>query len=415
MQITFFGIVWMIILIFFSIYNNIRPLLFFTLLSMIFQCNNVLYIGRIGIGVQIFTVSFTIVRFLLLRNEKLKYRAASIVIRSLFMLLFAIVISLVCNVSFGFNNIIGFLMIVVYFVFAFIITKKKINIDYKWLEHAENTIIVFVLMIGILQVLSKLGFSLFDGLLRTFIYNDIGNINAIFNYKPNTSFYSTFMEPSYCGAFLVAAFSLVITRRELTAKNIVLSGCLLIAILLTRSSTAFGGLAIMLCMLWFVRAKKRIYKIFIPIFIILAIWMFTFNIEVLNEVIFHKIGSKGSFSVRSNWNKLALQAFYRSPLIGIGYRNIRASSIYISLLGEIGVLGIVPYSIIIIHSIMEFIRKKIAELVKSKYLFVLGIIVCQIIACPDLNFSPFWLGIYLLLLSMRCEKNIVANNRGEQV
>ncbi|TWH79376.1 O-antigen ligase family protein [Sedimentibacter saalensis] len=415
MQITIFGIIWTIILVCSSISNSTRTLLFFTLLSMIFQCNNILSIGGIGIGVQIFTVSFTVVRFLLLRAKKLKYRAVSIVTGILFMLLFAIVISLIYNASFESINIIGFLMIAVYFVFAVIITKKKINIDYKWLEHAENIIIVFVLVIGAFQVFSKLGFSLFDGFLRTFIYNDIDNSNVIFNYKSSTAFYSTFMEPSYCGAFLVAAFSSVITRRDINIKNIVLSGCLIIAILLTRSSTAFGGLAIMLCMLWFVRSKKKIYKLFIPIFIITLIWMFTFNIEILNQVIFKKIGSKGSFSVRSNWNQLALRAFYQSPLTGIGFKNVRASSIYISLLGEIGILGIVPYSIMIIHSVIEFIEKKTAELVKSKYLFVFSIIVCQIIACPDLNFSPFWLGIYLLLLSMRCETNIVVNNGGGQV
>ena len=406
MQITFLGIVWIIAIFFTSLMKDVKGLLSITLLSMVLQCNNAIVIGDVSIGIQIFTVSFALVRFIFLPSSQQKRdKAYKDVIAIMVSLIVALAFSLIANLTLESTNLLGLLMIIVYIAFAAVIAKKNINIDSRWLEKTENLVIAFVLCVGALQVLSKYGFSLFDTLLTTFIYNDTLNTDIIFHHKTTAAFYSTFMEPSYCGAFLVAAFAAVIMRRESTRKNIVLSVLLIIAILLTRSSTAYGGLAIIILMALFVRSSKKIYKTIIPFIVVIGFIVVAFNMDVLNEVIFDKIGSAGSYTTRLNWNRYAWEAFLQSPLFGIGYKNIRASSIYVSLLGEIGIVGTLVYTVLILFCVSNALKRNVSDERRSRFLFVCGVIVCQIIACPDLNFSPFWLGLYLLMLAIKCEKN----------
>lgn len=406
MQLTLLGIIWIPILLLSSLFSNVKGLLFVTLFSMVLQCDNVMYLGETAIGVQIFTVSFAILRLLLNRFDKIKRKSTSLFIATLILLIIAIFLSCFVNQAWEINNLLGILMIVVYALLAILITQKRINIDFNWLERVEDFIIIFVLIVGFLQVLSKSGFSSFDNMLTALIYNDTQNTDVIFHHKPTAAFYSTFMEPSYCGAFLVASFTSVVLRSKTSLKNVMLCAVLMFVILMTRSSTAFGGLAIMICLTLFVNAKKRLYKALIPIIAVTAVIVWFFNMDLLNEVIFDKIGSTGSYTTRSNWNKYALEAFHKSPYFGIGFKNIRASSIYLSLLGEIGLVGIIPYTLLLLFCAVRLLSKRESIQVKSKLLFVFSIVVCQIIACPDLNFSPFWLGIYLLMLTWRCEKMV---------
>lgn len=48
--------------------------------------------------------------------------------------------------------------------------------------------------------------------------------------------------------------------------------------------------------------------------------------DILEEVVFKKMSSI-SATVRNQWNNRAIESFYSSPLIGVGYKQSRASSI----------------------------------------------------------------------------------------
>lgn len=408
MQITIFGLIWIAVILCVSFSKNIKGLIFVTLLSMVFQCNNVVFIGETAIGAQIFTVSFAAVRCLLCSKANNRDRISKKVCSIFFCIIVAIILSIIVNQSFMSSNMIAVLMVVVYFVFSVILKNKELNIDLQWLEKVEDAIIISVLIIGVLQVLCKSGLTFLNGFLTTFVYNDALNTDVIFHYKDTSAFYSTFMEPSYCGAFLVASFSSVLFRKKVTCKNILLSIVLILAILLTRSSTAYGGLAIFVIIALFVNSEKKVYKFFIPIIILIAFVVCMFNMDLLNEVIFDKIGSSGSYTVRTNWNQKALEAFESSPWVGVGFKNIRGSSIYLSLLGEIGLIGIIPYSLFIVFLLANLLVKKAEASCKARMMYVFMMIVCQIIACPDLNFSPFWLGIYFLMLSLSANRKVIS-------
>lgn len=404
MQITFFGALWILLILYCFFSNDHRKMLFVALFSMIFQSDNILYIGDTGIGTQIFTISVAWVRFWLVKTAPVKLKTARGILLFGGALILAVVLSLLINNALDSNRMISVAMLVVYAAFMMILAKKNVRIDAKWLEKTENIIIVTVLIVGVLQVLCKSGLSFLTGPLRLFIYNDVNNEDVIFNYKPLTRFYATFMEPSYCGAFLVGSFALVSVRNDLNRKNVFLALAIGIAILMTRSSAAYGGLAIIVCLLLITRGKKRIFKYIVPAGIIIGLLVLFFNMELLNEVIFDK-GESSSAIVRNNWNNSAIKAFKENPLFGVGYGSKRASSLFLTILAETGVVGGAAYLFNTVFQLKCAVWDKKPSGAKGRSYFILGIIICQFIACPDLNFSPFWLGLYLSMLAFRIESN----------
>jgi len=404
MQITFFGALWILLILYCFFSNDHRKMLFLALFSMIFQSNNIVYFGETGIGTQVFTIGIAWVRFLLVKPATTRLKEAGPIRLFSATLICVVLLSLWHNDSLVSNRLVAFTMLLVYIAFMWLLARKNVRIDAKWLEKTEDFIIVTVLIVGVLQVLCKSGLSFLTGPLRLFIYNDVNNENVIFSYKETARFYSTFMEPSYCGAFLVGAFALVSVRNDLTRKNVILALAIGFAILMTRSSVAFGGLAIIVCLLLITRGKRKVFKFIVPAGIVIGLFVAVFNMDLLNEVIFDK-GASGSAIVRNNWNNRAIKAFKESPLFGAGYGSKRASSLFLTMLAETGIMGCAVYVFHTLHQLKCAVFEKRYSEAKGRSYFILGIIICQFIACPDLSFSPFWLGLYLLVLSMRAEKN----------
>ena len=321
------------------------------------------------------------------------------------LLLIILTASLIHNDTYERSNLIPLLMMAIYTLFFFSLSSCKLRITAQWLERTENRILVFVLVIGTLQMLCKSGMTFLTEPLQLLIYNDVENTDVIFNYKDLTRFYSTFMEPSYCSAYLVGMFAAIIVRRTLTVRNILLCGLTGLAILLTRASTGFGGVAIILCLLLITRAKKKIFRIYVPLFIVAALYLFWINPDLVNEVIFDKINTS-SFKTRNRLNELAFAAFMGSPILGIGFRNIRASSLLMSLLGEAGFLGFFVYLMLLLCVLSLALQKKTPNLTRQRSYFALGIMICQLIACPDLNFSPFWMALFTLEMGLKLDQSV---------
>lgn len=410
MQLTIFGVLWICVTLLCFFTNDCKKIVFLALFSMVLQCNSVLILGGTGIGVQIFTACAAWVR-LLIEKRKNKQPLSGLII--LFVALyFSVILSMLTNGLLKSDAAITLIMLAVYVLFAISLINGKVLTDEKWLIKTENFIIWFVLIVGFLQVLTKLGVLPLTSVLETFIYNEASNPDVIFHTKSTAAFYSSFMEPSFCGAFLVGAFGLVVLRKQITLKDAVMTALLVVAIILTRSSTAYGGLAIVFFLLCFVRTEKKLFKTVFPLLIIGLLVVFVYNPDILDEVIFNK-SSTSSFAVRQNWNEAALKQFYESPFFGGGYRTARASSILYTLLGEMGVLGIVIYASILLYYISRLFVKKANSTVTSA-IFVLGVMICQIIACPDLNFSPFWLAVFVHALYLTSKTDDASSMQNEK-
>lgn len=411
MQITYFGFLWCCVIIWAFFQSKFQKMLFVTCLSMIIQCNNVFILNGTGIGPQAVTVLVACIRLLLVTSKNEKAVKPKCLCIFLLLLLCVLAMTMVVNNSFEEKQLIPLLILIVYILFFVLLYEKRIIVDEKWLEKVEDTIIWIVLIVGLVQVLTKAWSLPLDFILRPLIYNDVSNKDVIFNYKSTWRFYATFMEPSYCGAFLVGLFALISLRQRAERKNILLSILIAIAILLTKSSTAYGGLAIMLIILLFVRARKKVYKIILPILLFAGLLFIGFNSDILNEVIFKKDESS-SYKVRQQWNKNAILAFENNILFGKGFRTLRASSLWYSMLGETGIVGTVAYILVLLYYITYIFNGKKYPNTTGHALLVLGIAISQLIACPDLTLSPFWLAQYWFLLAFQIDhKKALYNDR----
>ena len=80
-------------------------------------------------------------------------------------------------------------------------------------------------------------------------------------------------------------------------------------------------------------------KYILPIFFVGVVFFLTIGHSIIENVFLSKMES-GSGLVRAQWNNFARQMFYNNIIFGAGYKTARASSLFYSLLGELGISGV---------------------------------------------------------------------------
>lgn len=403
--ITVFGLIWMFFILICFLRRDLNWMTFALLFSMIFQSNNVFVINSLGVGPQIITSIVFIVKSYMVRIPNGIGRNGSGVYTSDFNLIFIFILigifsSLLNNEGTITLSKFSYLVLLTTYMHCFQRVGKLSHLIKKnHIDKMMRFIVIFVLCVGFIQVLIKKGILPDIGLMRTLIYNDTLSISVIYNTKSTARMYSTFMESSYCGAFLLASFFYFAVNKNYKLKDVALLILILIGILLTMSSTAYAGFLIC-CLIWLLSGtNKKFMKILLPILIFILLLFFTINVEIIQSVVLNKFESSSGI-VRGRWNIWAIDAFKRSPIFGVGYKNQRASSIIFTILGELGIVGFVPYICMIIKIIFPILNKQKINNMESLFA-VCAVIVSQIIACPDLDFSVFWWTMYIFALTSK--------------
>lgn len=416
MEITLFGIIWILFIIICFAQRGVKWMTFALLFSMIFQSNNVFVISGLGIGPQIFTTIVFIIKtyfvkpYIFLKNgfeSKLsKFNWVFII------LLLIILVSIFFNdgnislLKFSYVSLLGFYMLCFIRLKHFDYTEHKIFID-----KTIRFIVLFVVFVGFLQVLTKLGILPITDILRIFIYNDVTSNSVIFNTKPTSRLYSTFMEPSYAGAFLVASFFYFALKKDYKIQNYLILFLIFISILLTESSTAYATFMI-LTIIWILTGtNRRVMISVLSVFAVLSLIIFTVFNDIIQTVFFDKLESSSGI-VRGRWNEWAIDAFQSSPIIGVGYKNQRASSLLFTILGELGLLGVITYIWMLLKLVISlFYIKRVHLYYIGSLLGVIAVVVSQIIGNPDLDFSVLWMAMYILAITKNRNQETIMNRR----
>lgn len=392
---TIFGIIWIMLILVTFCMKDIKYILTLTLVGMLFQCSNVIVINEgITCGTQLIT-SFAFI----IKSLTYKYKKA---IGSNKDEKFAILFIYILINSFLINNenslnFLGILQLFVYILTFYRIKKISDFIDKDYLDKCIRIITLIIIGVGFITIfINLLGVSK-NNLLQILLYNEKNNPN-IYYYKNSNRFYSTFMEPSFVAGVLVGLFAYFYLkdRSDLKKYDKVLLLLIGIAILLTFSSTAYGTLAITLIIIWSKSIKKKKTWFFIILAAISFLTMLM-TTDILDKVIFNK-SSTSSGIVRDIWNKHAYNSFIENPVFGTGYKTLRASSLALDILGELGVIGLILYLVAIFNSIKYIFTKKNPKNYFSSVL-ILAMIISQFIACPDLDLCSFWLVMYIYALS----------------
>lgn len=405
---TLFGVIWIFLLIWALLQkNSIFELLTLVLFGMILQSDNVVVLGQdTAIGAQFFSVGAFIVKSLFIKSIPVEKE-----IRFFFTSLALFLVYITINSAFvspeGFN-LIQVSMLWLYFLAAFRLSKIAYIFNCQYISRIYKRIVVFVLVVGALILAEMLGLFPKTSILESLFYND--TVSGICYYHDDTDhsrFSSTFLEPSYCAAFLVGAFYFYLITGGSNKKTLKIIVPIVVAIILSRSSTAFGALAIVFIIYLFSKGNKRALHYLIPIGLLVVVGFSSQIHHILNEVIFSKFES-GSAMVRADWNFDALEAFYRSPIVGCGYSTQRASSIFFTVLGELGLIGMFFYLLqaftILFYAIF---KKSMTQFYYGASFMIISAIVCQLIACPDISFCVYWLAIYLFILFSSCAKQSI--------
>lgn len=402
---TLFGILWGAATILCFCSKSVKNMVLLTLLAMIFQCNNFINFGGLAVGPQLVTSILFIVRVLMFNSGSFHPRKEMRLIRgTICIFLFICLVSILANYTSicrqDLSYFLHVLQLPIFAVCAF--SMSSISRLFNELEVYQLIKIVTVvqLAIGVLQYCVSIGLVPRFFIINELLYNDHGEVT--YYYSSFKRVLSTYQEPSFYACFLVGAFFFFLSsniKDERRAPIILIS---LLEIILTFSSTAYGALAIIgvLYVCIHITSKKGIFLAFLGGFV--AFLMFTLFKPILNNVIFDK-SSSGSAAARKTWDYLSTLDFESSPIIGIGYKMSRASSLTLTVLASEGVIGLVGVIFIVLAILLPLFSKKRVQLMGSTNVSAryacLAAFCCLFIAVPDIDISPFWLWLYILQLS----------------
>lgn len=398
---TVFGLIWLMLLA--VCFNRIEYLVILTVVSATLQCSNVIVIGTIGIGPQIITSFVFLFRMLLRRVDKIyikkKWYDARII---LLMLYISIIISSMINQVF--SEVILYIFQLGLYVFCFCYmfeAGKYINETYVY--NFIRVLTITMIIIGFMQYMISLGIFPRNILIDGLLYNDTSN-DYIYYYKDNVNrIMATYMEPSYYAGFVVGAFYYFFAIKSKRKENIPIICLLLLQIVLTFSSTAYGAFLIV-GILFLAVSKERKLKVEILVLGLLGFaMMYYLFYDILDAVVFSKMSGQSAMA-RLGWNKRALVMFNSSMIYGVGYKKSRASNIIYTMLSETGIIGFALYVFFNLRWLLDILvsyrKKRLNENVTALIFAVLSVCVCQIIADPDIDLCTYWMWLNLLALQI---------------
>ncbi len=409
MSITLFGLVWLIIIAIAFFFGKTKNMIALTFLSMVFQASSVIVISETGVGPQLITSSLMIVwsftRYRSFANvnyktQQTKFERASRM--CVLLLILAIIVSYLKNSKlYTINSSVYwllFIQLLIYvgcFLCCFNVGKSVSATDIRKIIIGTIT---FVSIVGLVQFLLTVNILPKNSFIELLLYTkDTDSAYYWYDYYPRV--FSTFMEPSYCGAFLVGGFYYIISINKNNNYEKILSVVVLSEIILTRSSTAYGSFVICGAIYLVICKNKKALRYLIPLGIIAVITLLiTGQLKVLlDEVIFNKMQT-GSGHTRNEWDKNALNSFYSSFLFGTGYKNVRGSQFLLSLLGQLGFIGCIIWFLTWLPMIIFSLKKRNNLNLVASGLFLVGVVVAMFIAIPDIDFCVFWGAMYMFAI-----------------
>lgn len=405
MSITVFGFCWLGALCLVFISNNVRYMVFMTLFSVIFQSASVIVIGDDGVGPLIITSFAMIVwnvwksggRLIIAKHGGRVYKKISIC--AVLLLVLVILISWGNNrMNYRWQPIVFwmyFTQLMLYILCYFSCWNVCKWIDSEKVHGILMNVILFVAVVGAVQFMVTSGILPRSPLLNTFIYTPDTN-SAYYWYERYYRVFSTFMEPSYCSAFLVGAFYYIISFRDPRRKELLLAVVLLVEIILTFSSTGYGAFFVCGILYLFFSKNKKYMWILLPFGVCAVLFLgVTGELSVvLNQVIFKKMNT-GSGYTRRVMDGRAMNGFLQAKIWGVGYKNVRGSSFLISLAGQLGIMGIVSWCMSWLPLFVETWKNRNKEILAAAIYLLAGAICSMVIAVPDIDFCVFWGAMYM--------------------
>lgn len=380
--------------------------------------------GKLSIYASDIIFALILVLFLFSKIKQIK----NIKVSSQFMICFLFLI--ICSISYFFAN---YTQMYFYYFFRIIecITMlfilQIINVDTRKIFYFFISSIIFHGILGVFQFINQnITSNKYLGIAEHL--SSAGGTSVLENHAGRfLRIYGGFTHPNVFGGFIVIAiiFLLILffTNHNLNkSKRIgyfLILGFLLEILFLTFSRSAFLALFICLVLLFIFQILNKNFKnvsmIFLFIFIICVI-----NIFIFKDLIYSRATQTDRLELKSISERVVLNNESRvliknNWILGVGlgnyiphvYNNTHLKqniwdyqpvhNVYLLVLSELGILGLICYSSIFIYALIGRVKQK-------NYLFILPIIVVLTINLFDHYFWTSFSGIMLSFLVLSSKK-----------
>lgn len=201
---------------------------------------------------------------------------------------------------------------------------------------------------------------------------------------------STYSEPSSAGAFIASSLApLIFVRRKFGV--LVLGIGMIFLLTLNRSSTAILTAATSFLLFFILRGtnSQRVLISLCLLVIVSSLIFFVFGDTLLS--LYDDKMSSDSGMIRSWSNYLSLSALYDSYFLGLGLGSNRASSLLLTILTSVGVIGFVLFVVVIYFLIKPLLRNRNEPNSLFFLTLFLGFILGAFFSVPDISSPSLWM------------------------
>ena len=431
MQITTFGMFWIFILIIACLKSQ-TVLIKVVVFSSMFQAGAVFIIA--GKAISPLTVSCVVFIVDCLFRSKFRPKLSIPLFFKSYMIFWIVILcgALIASIAFvgleymvpkdwisyaqydGHVALFGiFTLLILALTLLFAYNLKCVRLDE--IEKMIDIMVMFVLVVGIWHFGTVMNYIPRSDFIRDFIYSNSTTTDNIAYFVDTNStlriyssifgirFCGPFMEPSYCAGFLAMAFAFYVGKSELRIKDILLIAAVLIMAVLTYSATAYATVAFAgVTSAIFSGKTKQLFKIAGRGVALIAVALFIitkFELwDTVQRLIINKSDSHSSF-IRGLWNTNAIGTFFDTYGLGMGYSNIRGSSLLCTIPASCGFLGTLCFVIFIVALVRGNGKNKHRGRIQLRFqIMFLSTLFAMVVAISVMDYSIFWMSAILLVL-----------------
>jgi hypothetical protein len=201
---------------------------------------------------------------------------------------------------------------------------------------------------------------------------------------------STYSEPSSAGAFIASSLApLIFVRRKFGV--LVLGVGMIFLLTLNRSSTAILTAATSFLLFFILRGtnSQRVLISLCLLVIVSSLIFFVFGDTLLS--LYDNKMSSDSGMIRSWSNYLSLSALSDSYFLGLGLGSNRASSLLLTILTSVGVIGFILFVVVIYFLIKPLLRNRNEPNSLFFLTLFLGFILGAFFSVPDISSPSLWM------------------------
>ncbi len=407
MTLTLFGIIWCSLALLFVLFPP-KYLYVLMLTSCVFQAASVFSFGNLWITPFFFTqILFMLKMSPYVLANGLNVNISKVTFFFIMLVVFSILITMISPSLFSGTRVVSsafsfevnyatngkplvFSMSNISQICLFIINVTTLLVVYRFAPQIINfnqLYLSYYLSIIIFAFFSFWWLVSKDTLPVDFLYSNGGySITAL----AESRLASTYSEPSSAGAFIASSLApLLFARRKFGV--LVLGVGMIFLLTLNRSSTAILTAATSF-LLFFILRGTNSQRVLISLCLLVIVSSVIFMVfgDTLLSLYDDKMSSDSGI-IRSWSNYLSLSALYDSCFLGLGLGSNRASSLLLTILTSVGVIGLVLF-VVVIYFLMKPLLENRSEPNSLFFLTLfLGFILGAFFSVPDISSPSLWM------------------------